>query len=122
MFLPSSTGSKIYNSSIIIQDHDLLYSKECKECSIFPVCSNCIGFLYAKHQKLIRTPDSMCDYKKIEILNYTFFLSEIIKNKGKYLYHEYNSVKDAFNIMAIVYLQRRLRNSTIIKYVTGLNY
>ncbi len=120
MFLPSSTGEITYDSQVTIEDNKLSYSKECKECAIFPICPNCIGYHYAKYQKLIRKPDVMCDYKKIEILNYTFFLSEIIKNDGVFLYHEYNSVKDALNTLAIAFLQRELRNSDINKYVTGL--
>lgn len=120
MFVPSSTGERIIDSWKIA-DQDLDYSLECTNCAIYAICPNCIGSLYAMNEDFIREPDNMCDFKKIEILNYTYFLSQVINANKKYKYHTYNSLFDSLNMIAIAFLQRRLRESSIYKYVEKLN-
>ena len=118
MFMPSST-KRTYPKEIIHND-DLKYDKECVDCSLSNICSTCIGQCFSEYGELLKKPDVLCDFHKIEILNYTYFLFGMLQDKDKYAYtRNMNELDVALNIIAISHIQKLLKDSNIAKYVYG---
>ena len=66
----------------------------------------------------MKKKDGMCDFYRIEILNYSFFLYKMLKSKDSYFQtRNLSDVEIALSIEAIVYIQRQLRNTDIYKYI-----
>lgn len=117
MFMPSSSG-KFNFDGCIINDEDILYAPECKQCPIFPLCSNCYGFNFTQYGDLIQRYNDMCDYQMIEWFNYSYFLFKMLQNKEEYsLTKDLSDVEVALNLKAIIDIQKRLNSSRISNYI-----
>lgn len=117
MFMPSSSGKLKYDSCII-NDEDIQYSQECKECPIFSLCSNCYGFNFTQYGDLMQRYNDMCDYQMIEWFNYSYFLFKMLQNKDNYyLTKDLTDVEVALNLKAAIHIQKILDSSRISKFI-----
>lgn len=116
MFMPSSLGDGLFGKSVI-EESDIIYSDVCMRCPALLICPTCIGSNYIQFGDLRKQEDAMCDFIKIEILNYTFFLYKALQNREMYSFtREMDDTSVAFSMKAIAYLQGMLQQDDIVNY------
>lgn len=116
MFMPSSLGDGRYEKSTI-EESDINYSDTCLKCPVLQVCPTCIGSNYIQFGALRKQEDSLCDYIKIEVLNYTFFLYKALQKKEMYGFtRDMDDTSVAFSLKAIAYLQGKLQKDPVGNY------
>lgn len=104
-----------------IENKDLKYNDECSSCALVNICATCLGQCFSKFGDLLKTPDELCDFHKIEILNYSFFLYNMLQQKDKYnITRKMTDYEISLNILAISKIQDVIQHSKIIKYIECL--
>lgn len=117
IFLPS-TEQAIVMPKGEIQKDNIFYSKECIECELSSLCHKCLGYYRVHEHNLIKEPDILCDFRKIEVLYYSYFLYAMLNDKSKYNTTKHmDEVEIALNKIAISKVQQNLKNSHIHKYI-----
>lgn len=113
MFNPSSFNTR--NTQKIDLDFSTIsLDNVCSACPILPICPTCYGKNFIRNLKLIKKPDEMCDFVKIESLASSFLYGKMLfeTNINYKAISDYNNEKKAYTIIGIKHIQ----NEVTIKF------
>lgn len=110
MFNPSSNQ----HDSVRINetcDFSNIAIKGCEECILLPSCPSCYGYSYIINNEISKSPDELCDFRKIEFLASSYLYGQMLLNPSKYsLTRNLNEKQIACIIIGIKMIQDKFRD------------
>lgn len=108
MFMPSSGASA---NSVPSEISTIDVDNFCATCSILSICPSCYGFNFLRTGRVIKSPDDICDYTKIETFVYSCMLSKMLESPELYIHtRKMSIIERALCIKAISYVQNKVHH------------
>lgn len=109
MFNPSSFNARSTKKFDLNFD-EISVDSLCMSCPILSICPTCYGKSFIKNQELVKKPDEMCDFIKIESLASSFLYGKMLSetNKNYIAVSDYDNMKKAYTILGIKHIQNEI--------------
>lgn len=106
MFNPSS--NKIQDLNILNKiDIVNIPVEDCDSCALLPSCPSCYGYNFIINGKISKSPDELCDFRKLEALASSFLFGKMLQTPSKYMSTKnMNEAQIACTILGIDFIQK----------------
>ncbi len=113
LFNPSS-NTKVA-TSIDLSNLKEIPVRGCENCILLPSCPSCYGYNYIQTNEIVKTPDELCDFRKIEFLASSYLYGKMLMNPQKYsATKKLNEKQIACIIIGLSEIQKELINDKVL--------
>ena len=109
MFNPSSGANPTAEILSQLDLSNIPVDQKCQNCPILSICPTCYGAKFIDEGKIIKCPDALCDYKKIETLASSYLYGKILASGKQHCAIDgIDETTKAYMMLGIKYLQDNL--------------